>query len=136
MSRKACSLSERSGLDLKMAYLLKFSFTCVKRAVSSVLFSFLNRSQWEMWHINSVLRKAHEENILKTPTPKLFIGLIYFQSKFQWHVGETWNNASVIYLKNTWEKFENYKLMGGKNRYPYIIKLQWLKHHCTINISW
>lgn len=33
------------------------------------------------------------------PILELFIGLIYFQSKFQWDVGESWNNVSVIFQK-------------------------------------
>lgn len=45
------------------------------------------------------MRKADRETILKMHSPKLFIGLIYFQSTFQWDVGESWNNVSVIFQK-------------------------------------
>lgn len=45
------------------------------------------------------MRKADRETILKMPSPKLFTGLIYFQSAFQWDVGESWNNVSVIFQK-------------------------------------
>ena len=60
------------GLDLKIKY-LKFSFSCMKRAVSPVLFfplfhkSILMRNVCDIEYLKT-LRKANRQNILKVPT--------------------------------------------------------------------
>ena len=84
LSKEAYSLLVRSGLDLKMKYLLKFSFSCMKRAVSPVLFSplfhkaILMRNVCDIEHLKT-FRKANRENTLKMPTYFWIICLIYFQ---------------------------------------------------------
>lgn len=51
------------------------------------------------------------------PFPKLFTGLIYFQSKFQWDVGESWNNVSVIFQKISKKILKTVNWWGGENRH-------------------
>lgn len=100
LNRKAYSLRFRSGLDLTMEYLFRFCFLCVKRAVFLYFsLSWNNLTVCDIQRNFKGLRKANRVTILKMPIPKLFIGLIYFQSKFQLDVGESWNNVSVIFQK-------------------------------------